>query len=343
MSTLPVFSDFDNLKKLKKLELNMLSCSTPGFSIPLVANLFSRISCLKLVMPPETVEVSMSGLHETDPWVVIALEIEPEAIPLTSHCKKLEELTVGRARDFEQVSMRPMTECQDLDILRINVGLIFFSGIAEVLPSFTNLKHLEIIVNSSFEIEFFNATNTPMPLLEILEIKHMSREDPGNISSFSKTYGAIPRSNSNLRIFHFEGAAINPSLVFPVPGQECVTSEWVCDHFEHLVLILSWPEWSIIRKDEKRRCWDEVFIQIGKLSHSQTLSIENEDLEAYHGCGFHERCAPLYGVKSLILSASDTERAWRVDQIQSLLEGCPELRSINLCCLDSESESTIQA
>ncbi|KAG0019632.1 hypothetical protein BGZ80_005503 [Entomortierella chlamydospora] len=343
LDSYPALSDFDDLKKLEKLELNMLNCSTPGFSVTLFADLFSRINCLKLVMPPETVEVSMSGLPETDPWVMTVLEIEPEAIPLASHCKKLKELAVGCDRDFEQVSMRPVMECQDLEILRINVDLMFFSGVAEVLPSLTNLKHLEIIVNSSAEIEFFNAPDTPMPLLEILEIKHMSHQDPGNISSFSRTYGTILRSHSNLRTFHVEGAAINPSLVFPVPGQERVASEWVCDQLEHLALILSWPGWSITSKDEKCQCWDEVFVQIGKLSHLKTVSIESEDLEVHPGRGFLEKCAPLYDLKSLVLSAPDTERAWRVDQIQSLLEKYPALRSIDLGGLVRGSGSTIQA
>ncbi|KAF9164104.1 hypothetical protein BGX20_001083 [Mortierella sp. AD010] len=179
-----------------------------------------------------------------------------------------------------------MTECQDLEILRINAGLVFFSGVAEVPPSFTNLKHLETIVNLSAEIEFFNAANTPTPLLETVRIKQMSREDPGNISSCSRMYGIILRFDSNLRTFHVEGAAINPSLVFSAPAQERATSEWVCDHLEHLAVILSLPEWSAINKYEKCRCWDEIFIQIGKLSHLQTLSIESEDLEVYPECGF---------------------------------------------------------
>ncbi|KAF9157769.1 hypothetical protein BGX20_003733, partial [Mortierella sp. AD010] len=68
IDTYPALSAFDNLKRLEKLELNMLSCTTSGFSVRLFAGVFSRINCLKLVMPPETMVISMDDLPETSPW-----------------------------------------------------------------------------------------------------------------------------------------------------------------------------------------------------------------------------------------------------------------------------------
>ncbi|KAG0019636.1 hypothetical protein BGZ80_005507, partial [Entomortierella chlamydospora] len=56
----PTLFDFDNLKELRKFEMNMLNCGmTAGFSASIFAQLFSRIDHLKLVMPSMAPEVSM--------------------------------------------------------------------------------------------------------------------------------------------------------------------------------------------------------------------------------------------------------------------------------------------
>ncbi|KAG0008279.1 hypothetical protein BGZ80_003624, partial [Entomortierella chlamydospora] len=74
MDAYSVISAFENLTKLEKLELNMLSRSTAGFPFHEFGALFSRISCLKLVMPPETRRVSLDDLPATNSWAVNILE-----------------------------------------------------------------------------------------------------------------------------------------------------------------------------------------------------------------------------------------------------------------------------
>ncbi|KAF9401647.1 hypothetical protein BGX21_001049 [Mortierella sp. AD011] len=69
-----------------------------------------------------------------------------------------------------------------------------------------------------------------------------------------------------------------------------------------------------------------------KLPCLKTISIDNNDLEAY----------PLYDLKPLVPSTPDSGRAWRLDQVRSLLEKYLKLRSINPCCLVNEKGSTLR-
>ncbi|KAF9359269.1 hypothetical protein BGX26_012721 [Mortierella sp. AD094] len=347
VDTYPTLSDFDNLRKLKKLELNMLSFSTAGFSVAKFAELFSRISSLRLVMPVETNEISMVSLPVTSPWVMSVLEVEPEAIPLAARCEELKELIINCDRDFEQVSMRPIMACQKLEVLRSNVGFASLSDHTEVLISIVSLRHLEVVVDSPGEIEFLradeSAVNLPLASLDTIIIKHTHRRAHANNSSFCRTNGSVLSFRPNLRRFCVEGADVNPLMVFPEPGQEGSSAEWVCSNLECLSLTLSWPTSSINTAEKMRRCWDTVFNQIDKLLHLKSLSIESEDLDVYPGLGFLENCHHLSQLKSLVLAASGPCHAWRAQQIELLLERCPCLKTIELGSLKRTSGEVIKA
>ncbi|KAF9342380.1 hypothetical protein BGX26_007652, partial [Mortierella sp. AD094] len=293
----PTVSCLENLMKLKKLkqfELNMLSCETAGFSVAKFAELFSRITSLRLIMPAETNEISMVNLPVTSPWIMSVMEIEPEAIPLVAQCKQLKELTVSCDRDFEPVAMRPVLACERLEILRANVHIGSLSDHAEVLVSLLSLRHLEVVVASPTEIGFLQAEESaidlPLPSLEAIVIRHTHLSDRASSSGFCNIYSSLLRTRPNLIKFSVEGDNINPLLIFSEPEQDEDSTEWTCHNLEDLSLTLSWPASSINTSEKMRRQWVTVFNQIDKLSHLKYLSIESEDLEEYPGLGFLENC-----------------------------------------------------
>ncbi|KAF9168979.1 hypothetical protein BGX20_010969, partial [Mortierella sp. AD010] len=196
------------------------------------------------------------------------------------------------------------------------------------------------------EIEFLQADEStvdlPLASLDTVIIIHTHRGAPASSPGFCKIYRSILNSRPNLKRFCVEGADVNPLLVFQEPGQESRHAQWVCADLEHLSLTLSWPASSNKTAEEMRRRWDAVFIQIDKLEHLKSLSIESEDLGEYPGHGFLQYCHHLSHLESLVLAAPGPTHAWREPQIDSLLARCPRLRTLDLGCLKDANGEAIK-
>ncbi|KAF9158500.1 hypothetical protein BGX20_003366, partial [Mortierella sp. AD010] len=198
-----------------------------------------------------------------------------------------------------------------LEVLRFHVGVVFLRDHTEVPTSIATLRCLEVAFDAPEEIEFLQADEStvdpPLASLDAVITIHTHRGAPTSSSDFCKIYGSIPSSGSNFKRFCIEGADVGPLLVFQEPGQESRHAQLVSADLEYLSLILSWPTSSNKTIEEMYRRWDAVFIQIDKLEHLKSLSIESEDLGEYPQHGFLQYCYHLLHLKSLFLVASRME------------------------------------
>ncbi|KAF9392299.1 hypothetical protein BGX21_011056, partial [Mortierella sp. AD011] len=314
-------SDFDKLKEFKKFELNMLSCDmATRLSATIFTRLFSRIDHLKLVMPPMALEISMDNLPETDPWVMSVMEIEPEAIPLSSKCEEFKELVISCDRVFEQASMRPMMVCKKLGVLRLRVGIASLCDHTEVLTSIATLRCQKKSSSSkqtsplSICLSRHSTPSSPSTHTEVLpQAVQVSARYTGRSSA------PVPTSSGSA------SKALTSTHCRPFKNQDKKA-----DMRSGFALISTSNNKTV---EEMRRRWDAIFIQIDKLEHLRSLSIVSEDLDEYPGHGFLQYCHHLSHLESLILAASGPTHAWRGPQTDSLLARCPRLRTLDLSCL----------
>ncbi|KAF9191288.1 hypothetical protein BGZ49_003567 [Haplosporangium sp. Z 27] len=160
--------------------------------------------------------------------------------------------------------------------------------------------------------------------------------------SLDKVYGSILRHRANLRMFSVVGDDVDPYWVFGGLSQEDDGQGWLCRDLESLEVTLSWPDSSVRGPEQMSREWDTVLRQIGKLSQLRHLSVKSQDMQLYPASAFLEECGGLCELRTLVLSAPDTNHAWRVSQIESLLHYCPWLVNLDLGGLTLDSAETVQ-
>ncbi|KAF9370218.1 hypothetical protein BGX21_005637, partial [Mortierella sp. AD011] len=279
-------SAFNNSRRSKKLELDLFSCTTPGFSTRLFAGVSSRIGCLKLVMPPETTMISMDDLPVTGPWEITELNIEPEAIPLSAICPELRELTAGCDRDFvRQVPMKPVMAYSKLEILKLDLSFSSLSDHVKVCTSITSLKRFEIVVEFPNQVEFPQTGQStvypPLPSLQEIITKNTRGRDYTNNLRFLEDILFYPKDKRKPQgVFCVEGCAVNHLVVCGVAPHG-----WVCNNLQELRLNLLWLESGVGSAEEMNRRWIKVYRQIGDLEHLKTLSVESVHLGYYPGTG----------------------------------------------------------
>ncbi|KAF9193022.1 hypothetical protein BGZ49_003327 [Haplosporangium sp. Z 27] len=148
--------------------------------------------------------------------------------------------------------------------------------------------------------------------------------------SLDKVYGSILRYRANLRMFSVVGNDVDPYWVFEGLRQEGDVQGWLCQDLESLEETLAWSKLNNRSQEQMSQQLMRVLRQTGRLSQLRHLSVKSQDLELYPALVFLEECYDLSELRTLVLSAPDTNHAWRVSQVDSLLHYFPQLVSLDL-------------
>ncbi|KAF9183689.1 hypothetical protein BGZ49_004538 [Haplosporangium sp. Z 27] len=350
MDSFPTMSDFALLPQLGDVHLDFVSIIIPHnhvhiFPVPAFAELFTNIGTFKLVLPERTRSLAVDNDGAAVPWAITDLDVEPESIPLASGCQGLRKIAISSDRDFSPVSLRPLLRCARLGTLRVNISLGSFMDHIDVVPQLRQLTFLDIVVGSPSDIEFLKADGSglgvSLPLLDSIKFRHTQYRAHADSVRLDKVYGSILRYRANLRMFSVVGGDIDPFWIFDELRADDDDEGWVCLDLESLDMTLAWPQCSRT-SEQKTRQWEMVFRQIGRLSQLLHLSVSSKDFSAYPASAFLKECDGLSELYTLVLSAPDTNHAWRVPQLDSLLHNCPWLANLDLGGQTRDSIAAIQ-